>query len=389
MNHLLLSPYLADTLETPSKWIFIGLFACLILTILIAFLVNKFGALKVVKVAVAVIVLLAIAFGIFLLVAEIFKKYDLAYLTDNYVNDKVIPLVFIPLLTTLCLALIGGIVLFILSKKSAKTFKKTALIIGIVLGVAIITTLILMGVYHSKYIVGDGYYTDENYGKLNSLALYISAIVIVCVLVLVAFTLGKKDKKPFDTHCIALAGVCVALSFALSYVKLWDMPTGGSVTLVSLLPVMLFAFIYGTKKGLLVGLLYGVLQAIQDPWLIHPAQFILDYPIAFSCVCLAGVFSDLNLFKKLPQVRFALSAVIAGAFRFICHVLSGVFAFGAYAVDAGAESFWTYSLIYNSYVFIDIALVIVVGTILLSSKAFVKEIEKNSIINNEDNSATK
>ena len=166
----------------------------------------------------------------------------------------------------------------------------------------------------------------------------------------------------------------VALSFCLSYIKLWDMPTGGSVTLVSLLPVMLFAFIYGTKKGLLVGLLYGTLQAIQDPWLIHPAQFLLDYPIAFSMICFAGLFTDLKLFENLPQLRFGLSALVAGAMRFVCHVLSGVFAFGAYANDAGATNHLTYSLVYNAYVFIDIALVIVAGIFILSSKSTAKQL---------------
>lgn len=376
MNNLLLSPYLADVLEVPSKWIFIGLFACLILTLLIAFFVGKFGAKKVVKFSTITALFIAIVLGIVLLVAEICKKYDVAYLTDNYVSLKVVPLVFIPVVATLFIALCFGITLFILSKSKPQLVKKLGVIFGIILAVALIATLVLMAIYHGKYVVGDGYYTDENYGKLNSVALYVSAIAIVVITVVVALLLGKKDKKPFDTHCIALAGICVALSFALSYVKLWDMPTGGSVTLVSLLPVMLFAFIYGTKKGLLIGFLYGVLQAVQDPWLIHPAQFMLDYPIAFSTICFAGLLSDLNVFSKLPQVRFAISAIIAGALRFLCHVLSGVFAFGAYAVDAGASSFWGYSLVYNSYVFIDIALVIIAGVILLSSKAFIKEIEK-------------
>ncbi|MBR2384770.1 MAG: energy-coupled thiamine transporter ThiT, partial [Clostridia bacterium] len=70
--------------------------------------------------------------------------------------------------------------------------------------------------------------------------------------------------------------MCVALSFALSYIKLFEMPQGGSVTLFSMLPIMLFSYIYGMKKGLLVGVIYGLLQAVQDPYIIHPAQFLLD-----------------------------------------------------------------------------------------------------------------
>lgn len=375
-NLLLSSEYLSDLVETPLKWAFVGLTATLILVFLVSFLVTKFGAKKVVKTASVSFVVIAIILGIFLLIAEICKKYDVAYLEENWVSLKVIPFVFIPVLVTLLVSLIGAVILFVLSKKNSPLFKKAGVIFGITLGVLIVATLVLMGIYYSKNIVGDGYYTDENYGKLNPTALYVSAVLLVVLTVGAVFLIGKNDKKPFDTHAIALAGICASLSFALSYVKLWDMPTGGSVTLVSLLPVMIFSFIYGTKKGLLVGFLYGVLQAVQDPWLIHPAQFLLDYPIAFSMVAFAGILTDFNLLNKLPQLKFALSAIVAGALRFVCHVLSGVFAFGAYAVDAGATNFFTYSLIYNSYVFIDVALVVVAGIILLSSKAFKKELLK-------------
>ena len=160
------------------------------------------------------------------------------------------------------------------------------------------------------------------------------------------------------------------MSFALSYIKLWDMPAGGSVTLVSLLPVMLYSVMFGAKKGVAVGFTYGVLQAVQDPWLIHPAQFLLDYPVAFSAAGLAGVLKNAKL---LPQIKFTLGALVAGTMRFICHVLSGALAFEAYAEG---QNPWIYSLGYNVYVFVDIALVIAAGILLFSSKAFCKQVQK-------------
>ena len=66
------------------------------------------------------------------------------------------------------------------------------------------------------------------------------------------------------------------MSFALSYVRIFRLPMGGSITFASMLPFMLYSYMYGTKKGVLAGLVYGVLQAVQDPWIIHPAQFALD-----------------------------------------------------------------------------------------------------------------
>lgn len=387
MYNLLLSGYLSDLVEEPAKWLTIGLLGALLLVYLVMLLTCLIAKLldnevfaqktlslskKFLKTAGIGFVFYALALGIFLLVAEIMKKFDTAYLEENWVSLDVVSHVLIPLLATLVIALIGGITLFVLSKTKPEKIKPVLAIFGIALGVCLVVTLVLIGVHFTKNISGDGYYSEE----INPTALYVGAAAIMVLTVVSALILGRKDKKPFDTHCIALAGICVALSFALSYIKLWDMPTGGSVTLVSLLPVMLFAYIYGTKKGLLIGFLYGVLQAVQDPWLIHPAQFILDYPMAFSMVCFAGLLSDLDVLNKVPQVKFAISAGLGGALRFLCHVLSGVFAFGAYAVDAGATDFWAYSLAYNSYVFIDITLVILAGCIILSSKAFNRQIEK-------------
>ena len=140
---------------------------------------------------------------------------------------------------------------------------------------------------------------------------------------------------------------------------------------------MLYAYTYGTKKGLLIGFIYGLMQAMQDPYIIHPAQFLLDYPIAFSFVAFAGAFKSIEALK-FPQVKFVLGAVLTGSLRYLAHLLSGVFAFSANALDAGFDNLWLYSATYNSYVFVDIALVAAVGALVLSSKAFIKQLESYS-----------
>ena len=374
MFHNLLSAYLADTLEPFVKWFAIGLLIALVVFTAV-YLLTKQKHKRLFNGVIKGVFFFIFALGIFLLILEIAKKFNTAYLEDNWVSLDVIYYVLLPLLVTLVVAFVGAFIYFLVQKKNAELSKKILKIFGAVFAVCVITTLILVGIHFATNIDGDGYYTGED-AKLNSAMLYISAIVIIALTLLVAFVLGRKDKSPFNSKTIAFAGITIALSFTLSYIKLWDMPTGGSVTLVSFLPIMLFAFVYGTKKGLLVGFLYGLLQAVQDPWLIHPAQFLIDYPLAFSCVCFAGVFTDLNLFNRSEPLRFALSALLAGTFRYVCHVLSGVFAFGAYAIDAGATNLFTFSVVYNSYVFVDVALVIIAGAILLSSKAFSKELGK-------------
>ncbi len=377
MTFNLLSPtYLSDKLEPISLWLTIGFVGALVINLLVTLIMHKENMVKVAKSSVLSLLFYSLALGILLLVAEIVKKYDSAYLEENWVNKDIIKFVFIPVLVTLCLALLGGITLFIIAKKKPTAFKVVLYSLLGLIGVGLIVCVILISIFYSQNIVGDGYYTGE-YGKLNSLALYVCAGILIALVVALAFIIGRKNKAPFNTKGIALAGVCVAISFALSYIKfeaVWLQ--GGSITLVSFLPICLYSYIYGMKKGLLVGLIYGMLQAIQDPFIVHPAQFLLDYPIAFSMITMSGLLTDLGVLENLPRLKFTLGAVLTGTFRYVAHVISGVFAFGAYAMDAETTNFLIFSAGYNSYVFVDIALVIVVGVILLSSKSFRKELDK-------------
>ncbi len=382
MTFNLLSPtYLSDKLEPISLWLTIGFVGALVINLLVTLFMHKENMVKVAKSSVLSLLFYSLALGILLLVAEIVKKYDSAYLEENWVNKDIIKFVFIPVLVTLCLALLGGIALFIIAKKKPSAFRAVLYSLIGLIGIGLIVCVILISMFYSQNIVGDGYYTGE-YGKLNSIALYVSAGVLIALVVALAFIIGRKNKTPFNTKAIALAGVCVAISFALSYIKfeaVWLQ--GGSITLVSFLPICLYSYIYGMKKGLLVGLIYGMLQAIQDPFIVHPAQFLLDYPIAFSMITMSGLLTDLGVLENLPRLKFTLGAVLTGTFRYVAHVISGVFAFGAYAMDAEATNFLIFSAGYNSYVFVDIALVIVVGVILLSSKSFRKELDKLKPIN--------
>ncbi len=378
MLNNLLSGYVFDTLEPIAKWISIGVIGTMILSLIIIFFSKKesFSKSELVKTVGGVAVFYAVVMGIVLVSLEIAKKFSKGYLEENWVSEKILPFVLIPVLVTLVLTLVSMIILFIISKKKPDVFKKVSTIALIVCGVALTITIVLIAIFYSKNILGDGYYTGD-YGKLNSPVLYILSALLVVVVVATSLIVGRKNKTPFDARAISMAGISIALSFVLSYVKFeaaWLQ--GGSITLVSFLPICLFSYIYGMKKGLIVGFIYGLLQAIQDPYIVHPGQFLLDYPIAFSMIALAGLLTDLNALDNLPRLKFSISAILVGLFRYIAHVISGVFAFGAYAADSGASSFFTYSAIYNTYVFIDIALVVVVGLVLFSSKSFLHELKK-------------
>ncbi len=247
-----------------------------------------------------------------------------------------------------------------------KAFRIGKIVSLSVTGAALIAMLVCLGVYGARQ--------DSGITSLDNALLYVSAALLCGLLAFFAFFFGRKDKRGFDSRSISYAAVCIAMSFALSYIRIFRLPQGGSVTIASLLPLMIYAYMFGVKKGIFAGMIYGVLQAVQDPWLIHPAQFLLDYPIAFACIGAAGLFANVKKLDKLPQIQFALGAIVASAMRFVSHVLSGVFAFADLTGDpAGA---WAYSLGYNSFVFVDIAIVVAVGIIVFSSPTIVKMVRR-------------
>lgn len=328
------------------------------------------------KVATAIAVSFALTVIITMLSIGFAKIGEKGYLTNP--EKRAYYLVLIPPMVLAGIAILGGIVSYICGLFSKKSGKVAMYITFGVLAAALIAAFVCLIVYFNKNVKNDGYYdtSDGSYGKVNQTILYLAAAILVIVAIFAAIFSDTKGNLTFDGKSLALAGICVAMSYALSYIKLWDLPQGGSVTLVSFLPIMLFAYIYGAKKGLFVGFVYGLLQSLQDPYIIHPAQYLLDYPIAFAMAGLAGV---LKYTKLPPQLKFALSALIGGTMRYVSHVVSGAFAFGAYAIDAGAKNAFVYSAVYNSFVFVDILLVILAGAILFSSQAFAAQADKFAV----------
>lgn len=130
----------------------------------------------------------------------------------------------------------------------------------------------------------------------------------------------------------------IALAMVTSYIKLFEMPMGGSVTLLSMLFICLIGYWFGPKYGLLAGAAYGLLQFAIDPYMYSFPQLILDYPLAFGALGLSGFFSNRKYGLQIGYV--------AGVFgRFICSFLSGVIFFASYAPD-GMNPF-VYSALYQ------------------------------------------
>ena len=149
-------------------------------------------------------------------------------------------------------------------------------------------------------------------------------ITIFTLLVLTAIVIGMSvSRKTWNAKSLAFAALSIALSFILSYIKIFRMPNSGSVTLASMLPLMLFAASYGVGPGLLAGAAYGLLQYLQGGYFVHPIQFLLDYPIAFALIGLAGLYKYMP--KAWSQWSIYAAMVLGALGRCISATLAGIF----------------------------------------------------------------
>lgn len=339
---------LFDFCRSVAFWLTVAL----IIAFLIGVAVNKENRAKVMKVSGIIAVCYAAA------LAVLFSAL-------TFVDDGVVWQTFLPILIAALLIIATMILLGVCKDKTVH------IVMGVLSAVALVVALVMLGIYYATgKPAEDNGLTNE---QVETIGLYVSSVLLVIVLIALALLLDKGEKG-FSTKSIAYAAVCIAMSFALSYIRIVRMPQGGSITVASLFPLMLYSYMFGTKKGVFAGMIYGMLQAVQNTYILHPAQFLLDYPIAFAAIGLAGMFAN-NEKIKAPQLRFALGAVLAGLARFISHFFSGMFAFGAFAHEG--QSPFMYSLTYQfMYVMPDIVILVIVGVLVLSSKSFVSQIDK-------------
>lgn len=191
-------------------------------------------------------------------------------------------------------------------------------------------------------------YSFGEFLEVNQIWILIAAAAILIIAAVFVVRRKSDAQNAWTIRELSAAAMCLALAFLLSFIKLWQMPQAGTVTPASMLPIMLFAYVYGTPKGLVVGLAYGFLQCLQSFWVIHWAQFFLDYIAAFMVLGLVG------LFKK----HIIPGMLLAGVLRFMFHVISGVVFFAEYAsVD---QSVLAYSLGYNSFALVDLGICVVI-----------------------------
>ncbi|MCB6200629.1 energy-coupled thiamine transporter ThiT [Extibacter muris] len=173
------------------------------------------------------------------------------------------------------------------------------------------------------------------------------------------------------TKKLVFSAVGIALAMVTSYIKVWEMPMGGSVTLLSMLFICLIGYWYGPKYGILAGAAYGILQFVVDPYMLSIPQVALDYPLAFGALGLSGFFSD----RKYGLQAGYIVGVLG---RFVCSLLSGVIFFASYTPDGMNP--WAYSALYQgSYLGAEAVITLVILSLPPVTKAL-KHVKIQTVI---------
>jgi len=138
------------------------------------------------------------------------------------------------------------------------------------------------------------------------------------------------SERRIPTKILAEISVVVALGFILKDIlpPIYHLPQGGSITIAGLVPLVWFALRRGFRYGFFAGFVYGLVHMAFGGYVINPVQGLLDYPLAFAALGLAG------LFKRYPLVGVGVG--ITG--RFICSFLAGIFFFTSPTVEGAIAS---------------------------------------------------
>lgn len=172
----------------------------------------------------------------------------------------------------------------------------------------------------------------------------------------------KKGDSHLKVRMLCEGAMMVVFAQILGWIKLWEMPWGGSICL-SMLPIFFYACRWGVGAGTMSGLVLGILQFVFDGGVALGWQSMIgDYLLAFTVLGLAGVFRG-------KRTGIFWGTLLGGAARFLVHYVVGATIWAAYM----PESFfgktmttpWVYSLLYNGfYMAINTALCLAVFAVL-------------------------
>ena len=192
---------------------------------------------------------------------------------------------------------------------------------------------------------------DKLQGFFESTTGQIISVAVLVILFAGVLLSGREQKT--NTKAMVVSALLVGLSIVLTRITIWSLPQGGSVSLFGMLPIVICAYFFGTRRAVMCGMCVGMIDLIFKPYVIHPIQLLLDYPLAFGAIGFAGLIFMAKKDGLIPAYLFGVLC------RYICAVISGVVFFGAYAPEGFSALTW--SLWYNVlYLAIEAA-----GTVIL------------------------
>ena len=170
------------------------------------------------------------------------------------------------------------------------------------------------------------------------------------LLAVLIFILGYLQMRRihFTTGMLINVALMLALTIVLHQLRLFHMPQGGSITLGAMVPLLFLTYRYGAGIGCLAGFLYGMINLMQDAFIVHPLQVLFDYPLPYMALAVAAAVPG----------RLYAGAALAFSARFLCHYISGVVFFGSYAPPDMSP--YLYSLVFNATYLVPEALICLV-----------------------------
>ena len=147
-------------------------------------------------------------------------------------------------------------------------------------------------------------------------------IALIGIFILILFFIRARKIK-LTTKILINISLMLAIAIVLQYFSIYHFPQGGAVTFGSMIPIILISLRYGVSVGIFAGFVFGLINILQDPFILHPIQVLFDYPLPFMAIGLAGIFHE----------KIILSTILAFAGRFICHFISGIVFFASYAPE--------------------------------------------------------
>ena len=190
------------------------------------------------------------------------------------------------------------------------------------------------------------------------------------------------------TRMLVEGAAMVALATILSFIKVFQLPWGGSITLLSMLPIVIYSIRWGVGPGFIVSFTYSLVQLLQGiigglfGWGLTPGMLIacifLDYILAFTVLGIAGIF------RKKKTGGALIGIVIAVVLRFLVHFSSGVIIWhsvGELWEGFSTESECLYSFLYNGAYMLPELIITVIGAFILLSVPSTKKLLLNTEAN--------